>query len=513
MRETAVLDEVTVQQLRKYAGEGVQLLIDGELRKPQGQQRFGSVDPFSGETWYEAANATSEDVNAAVESAHVAQSKGPWSTYSAYERGRIMNRIADLIEQDADLIGALDTLDNGKLFRETRAQAVGVARSLRYHAGMADKITGFTAPTDAPQTLALTLREPYGVIAAIVPWNSPVPLLVGTAAPALAAGNAVVVKAPEIASASLVHFAQRAIEAGLPPGVLNVITGMGAEAGEALITHPAVGKIVFTGGNVVGQQVAATAARRSVPVMLELGGKSAQIILPDADLDRAVLGLISGVFAAAGQTCVAGGRALVHASIYDEVLERLANRAQNIVLGDPLDPATEMGPLGSDGQLQKALHHVQRAIEQGADLVSGGKTRSTGLGKGEILEPTVFSNVDRHHELFQEEVFGPIIGLTPFNSIDEAVDLANDSKYGLAGSVWTQDIDQALNVAKQIQAGTIWINTYRAPEFTVPLGGYKESGYGRLEGPRAVYEFTREKTLIINHSGIAKDPFVMLKHN
>jgi aldehyde dehydrogenase (NAD+) len=355
----------------------------------------------------------------------------------------------------------------------------------------------------------MTLREPYGVIGCMVPWNSPMPLMIDTAAPALAAGNAVVVKTPEDAPASIVHFARLAVENGLPAGLLNVVSGRGAEAGEALVGHPGVAKLVFVGGGVVGRRVAAAAAQRLVPVMLELGGKSPQIVLPDADLDNVVLGLVSGVIAAAGQTCVAGSRALIHEGIYEEVLAAFAARVDQLAFGDPLAHGTEIGPLASARQIENALRHVEQAKEDGARLVAGGGVRDTGNGQGKFFEPAIFGDVKPSHRLFQSEVFGPIIGFTPFSDIEEALALANDSVFGLASGLWTQNIDTALTVAKQIKAGTVWINTYRAPEQSIASGGYKESGYGRIGGSRELYEFTREKTIIINHSGKVNDPFVM----
>lgn len=486
---------------------GLPLLIGGEEVPAAGGRTFASVDPYSGETWYAAADGGVEDVDRAVRAAKQAQEG--WAKTSAYDRARILLRIADAVESDAESIGVIDTLDNGKLLRETRSQAGGVAHSLRYSAGNAETVEGITAPTSKHSTLGMTIREPYGVIGCMVPWNSPVPLMIDTAAPALAAGNAVVVKTPEDAPASVLHFARLALENGLPPGLLNVISGKGAEAGEALVSHPGIAKLVFVGGGVVGRRVAAAAAERLMPVMLELGGKSPQIVLADADLDNVVPGLISGVIAAAGQTCVAGSRALIHESIYDEVLEAFARRVAELSYGDPLAPATEIGPLASSRQIENALRHVAQAQEDGARLVSGGALRDTGLGSGKFFEPAVFADVQPDHRLFRTEVFGPVIGFTPFSDLDEALSLANDSTFGLASGLWTRSIDTALTVAKRIEAGTVWINTYRAPEQSIASGGYKESGYGRIGGSRELYEFTREKTVIINHSGTVNDPFVM----
>ena len=486
---------------------GLDLLIHGEEVPAASGRTFQSVDPYSGEPWYVAADADAEDVDRAVRSA--ARAQRAWALTSAYDRARILLRIADAVEADAENLGVLDTLDNGKLLRETRSQAAGVAHSLRYSAGNAETVEGITAPTSKHTTLGLTIREPYGVIGCMVPWNSPVPLMIDTAAPALAAGNAVVVKTPEDAPASVFRFAQIALENGLPPGLLNVISGKGPAAGEALVQHPGISKLVFVGGGVVGRKVAAAAAERLIPVMLELGGKSPQIILPDANIENAVSGLLAGVVAAGGQTCVAGSRALVHASVYDDVLEAFARRVQSLTYGDPLRSGTEIGPLASSRQVDNALAFVRDAEEDGARLVAGGQERHTGLGQGRFFEPAVLADVQPSHRLFQREVFGPVIGFTPFGSVEEALELANDSDFGLASGLWTQSIDTALSVAKLIQSGTVWVNTYRAPEQAIASGGYKQSGYGRIGGSRELYEFTREKTVIINHSGEVNDPFVM----
>ncbi|MBK4348820.1 aldehyde dehydrogenase family protein [Lacisediminihabitans changchengi] len=493
---------------RGMAADGLGLFIDGEERPGAERRRFSRIDPYSGESWYDVADASADDVDAAVASAHRAQAS-VWGSMSAYERSLILLRIADAVEKDADVFGLLDTLDNGKLFRETRSQAVGVAHSLRYAAGGAEKVEGVTAPASDNQTLAMSIRVPYGVIGMIVPWNSPLPLLIDGAAPALAAGNTVVVKTSEDAPASILRFAHLALANGLPPGVLNVVSGTGPQAGEALVRHPGISKIVFTGGSAVGRRVASAAADRLIPVLLELGGKSAQIVMPDADINRVIPGLVSGVFAAAGQSCVAGGRALVQRSIYAEVVERMSEAAESLMLGDPMMVETQMGPLGSRRQTESALRHVHSALDGGARLVSGGQTRSTGLGQGQFFTPAVFADVDPANTLFQEEVFGPVLGLTPFDTLDEAIALANDSRYGLASGIWTTDIDTALRAATRIDAGTVWVNTYRAPEMTLSAGGTKESGYGRIGGSRQLYEFTREKSVIVNFSGVGNDPFVM----
>lgn len=488
------------------ATNGIQLFIDGTKRPARSGRAFASLDPFTAEAWHDIADADADDVADAVSAAQRAQAE--WAERSAYDRSKVLLAVADAVESYAEAVGVLDTLDNGKLLRETRSQATGVAHSLRFNAGNAEKIEGVTAPASKPNVLAMTVREPIGVIGVIVPWNSPVPLLISAAAPALAAGNAVVVKSSEDAAASVAAFAAIAHEAGLPPGLLNVVSGRGPAAGDALVRNPIVRKVVFTGGDVVGRKVAAAAADRLIPTMLELGGKSPQIVFADADLDRAVNGLVGGVFAAMGQTCVAGGRALVHRDIYDEVISRLADRAQTLKFGDPLDPATEIGPLGSVKQLERALGFVDSAQQEGARLASGGTKHPTG-GGGDFFSPAVFAEVSPRHRLYQEEVFGPVIGFTPFDTFEEAIDLANDSRFGLASGVWTSDLDTAMRATRRLDTGTVWVNTYRSPETATSSGGVKDSGYGRLGGSRSWEAFTREKTVIVNYSGIGNDPFVM----
>lgn len=500
-------DGIDASLAAEAADRGVQLFIDGEHRPARSGRTFESVDPFSAEPWHLVADADEADIEDAVASARRAQRS--WARTPAYERSRVLLAVADAIEARAEALGVLDTLDNGKLLRETSSQASGVAHSLRFSAGNAEKIEGVTAPASKPRVHAMTVREPIGVIGVIVPWNSPVPLLISAAAPALAAGNAVVVKSSEDAAASIAAFAEVACAAGLPAGLLNVVSGRGPAAGDALVRHPEVRKIVFTGGDHVGRKVAVAAAERLVPVMLELGGKSPQIVFPDADLDLATKGLVGGVFAAMGQTCVAGGRALVHIDVYDELVARLARRSQELVFGDPLRAGTEIGPLGSVRQLERALGFVETAQSEGATLASGGATRPTGVGGGSFFEPAVFSGVGIDHRLSQEEVFGPVVGFTPFSTFEEAMELANGTRFGLASGVWTRDLDTAFRATEELESGTVWVNTYRAPEASLTAGGVKDSGYGRLGGSRELEEFTREKTVIINYSGIGNDPFVM----
>jgi len=494
----ALPDGVDASFIDHVVENGALLHIDGEAVPALRGGTFLGVDPFTGEAWYSAADGGAEDVDRAVKAATAAQLR-VWGRMTATERARVLLEIADAVEADADAIGLADTLDNGKLFRETRGQAMAVAHQLRYAAGGAERIEGVTAPGSKNDIFAMTVREPYGVVGIIIPWNSPLPQLIGAAADALAAGNAIVVKTSEDAPVSVLRFARLAEQHGLPAGVFNVVSGNGPEAGQAIVDHPGISFLMFTGGGAVGRKVAARAAERLVPTMLELGGKSPQIILADADLDRVMAGLVGGIFAAGGQSCVAGGRALVHRDVYEEVTSRMAALAADLRFGDPLRSDTQFGPLGSDRQTRTAVGFVESALNEGARLLAGGGTRPSGVGHGPFFEPAVVADVHPSSRLFQEEVFGPVIGFTVFDDIEEALALANNTRFGLAAGVWTRDLTSAMRLSRGIVSGTVWVNTYRAPELALSQGGHKESGYGRFGGSRGALAFTREKTIVINH--------------
>jgi acyl-CoA reductase-like NAD-dependent aldehyde dehydrogenase len=487
----------------------VDFFVGGSPRASQSEARFDSVDPSRGAPWASVAEASPTDVDAAVEDAYAAFWSPAWRALSASRRGRLLMRLADAIADHAEHLARIETRDNGKLYREMVAQLRLVPEWLYYFGGAADKIQGATIPLDSLSVLNYTAREPYGVVAVVTPWNSPIFLTMMSAAPAIAAGNTVVVKPSEVTSASMVEVARLAIDVGFPPGVLNVVTGRRV-TGEALVGHPRVAKVSFTGGTETGRAVALSAAERLVPLTLELGGKSANIVFGDADLDAAEAGILAGVFAAAGQTCVAGSRGLVHRSILDEMVDRLRRRADAVVIGDPMDDATQMGPVATASQLTKVESFVGEALEAGAEVVSGARReRVGGLENGFFYRPTILANVTRSSHLAQEEIFGPVLALFPFDSDDEAVELANSTRYGLAGGIWTRDVRRAHAVARRLQAGTVWINMYRAMAPQSPFGGFKASGYGRINGLEGLDEYLQTKSVWCELSSDVQDPFVL----
>lgn len=468
---------------------------------------FPSYNPTSGKVWGEFALGSAEDVSAAVESAQSAFEE--WREISATRRGRLMMRWGDAIAANAEKIGRIETSQNGKLLNEMVLQARIVPDWLYYYGGLADKIEGRVIPLDRTSVLNYTLREPLGVVGVIMPWNSPMFLTMMAVAPALAAGNVVVMKPSEVTSASMIEAVRLAEEVGIPSGVLNVVTG-DRSTGEALIDHPGVAKIAFTGGVEAGRSVGERAARRLAKATLELGGKSANIVFPDADLKQAEAGLLAGIFAAAGQTCVAGSRALVHRKVHDDVMEILSRRAAAIKIGDPLDGETQMGPVATRQQLEKNESMVSRAVAEGAEIVYGGRRANPdSLPDGFFFSPTILSGVDPASFIAQNEVFGPVLSVIPFDDEDEAVAIANGTPFGLAAGVWTLDIRRAHRVARRLQAGTVWINMYRAMSFNSPFGGYKSSGTGRQNGIEAVDEYLQTKSVWCELSDEVQDPFVM----
>jgi len=496
--------------LETVRGSRQDLFIGGARVAPRSGKYLESYDPTTAEPWYEVADAGEEDIDRAVQAALAAFGNPSWRRMTQTDRGKLLRRLSDLIASHADELARIETRDNGKLLREMQAQLRAMPDAYLYFSGMADKLQGDTIPVNKLDMLNFSLREPIGVVGMITPWNSPLMLLTGTLAPCLAIGNTVVVKPSEHASASTLALAELIDEAGFPQGVVNVVTGHGRTAGEALTRHPGLAKIVFTGSTLTGRRIAANAAAQLVPCQMELGGKSPHVVFGDVDLDRAVNGVVAGVFAAAGQTCIAGSRCFVEAKIHDEFVDRLVERTKRIRLGHPEDEATEIGPLALAAQLDKVEHYVGSGVAEGAKVVAGGRRpQSGGLSRGWYYEPTVMVDARNEMSFMRDEIFGPVVGVMPYRDEDELIELANDTRYGLAAGIWTSDIDRAVRFARNVDAGTVWINTYRSAACMSPSGGFKESGYGRRGGFEAMREFSRVKNVVIDYSGAVQDPFVI----
>ncbi|MEZ5591892.1 MAG: aldehyde dehydrogenase [Gammaproteobacteria bacterium] len=487
-----------------------QLYIDGQWCDPASGDWFESFNPYTGKPWALIPRGNEVDAERAVTAAQRAFSSGDWPKLTASQRGRLLCKLGDLIAANADALAQTEVRDNGKLIAEMGGQLRYVPNWYYYYGGLADKIEGSVIPTDQPDMFNYTKHEPLGVVLAIVPWNSPLLLTSWKLAPALAAGNTIIIKPSEYTSASALEFVKLVEQAGFPPGVVNVVTGYGAEVGEPLVAHPKVAKVAFTGGEIGGVKVYEAAARGLKPVTLELGGKSPNIVFDDAKLDDAVKGAISGIFAATGQTCIAGSRLLVQESIYDEFMEKLVDFARTAKMGDPSNPDTQVGPVTTQPQYQKILSYIDIAKGEGAQCaLGGGPADNPELGEGWFVQPTIFTGVTNDMRIAQEEVFGPVLSAIKFKDEDEAIAIANDILYGLAAGVWTQNIKRAITVSDRLQAGTVWVNTYRAVSYMSPFGGYKRSGLGRENGKDAIYEYLQTKSVWISTADDTPNPFVM----
>lgn len=484
-----------------------QQYIDGTFEHAASE--FDSIDPAGGTVWARMPAASADDVDRAVRAAHRALNEAAWANLTASERGKLLYRLAELIERDALRLAELETRDTGKIIRETRSQIGYVAEYYRYYAGVADKIQGAWLPVDKPDMEVTLRREPVGVVAAIVPWNSQLFLSAVKVGPALAAGCTVVLKASEDGPAPLLEFARLVHEAGFPKGVVNIVTGFGNDCGRTLTSHPLVSHIAFTGGPETARHVVRNSADNLAAISLELGGKSPVLVFDDADLESTCNAVIAGIFAATGQSCVAGSRLIVQRGIHDALVERLTTRARAIRIGDPQDMATEMGPLATRRQLEHIQRVLDASIEAGGRVVTGG-SQPEGLAAGHYFLPTIVDCPNAKVPSVMEELFGPVLSVVMFDTEAEAIALANDTKYGLASGVFTGDLTRAHRLTRALRAGIVWVNTYRAVSPIVPFGGYGLSGLGREGGFEAVLEYTRTKSVWIRTSDepIA-DPFVM----
>ena len=487
-----------------------QMYIGGEWAGAVDGAHFESDNPYTGKPWALIPRGSAQDVDRAVQAARKAFTSGEWSKLNASKRGALLRKLGDLISERSKPLAEVEVRDNGKLYAEMSAQTAYMAQWYHYYGGLADKIEGAVIPTDKPDTFNYTRYEPLGVVAAIIPWNSPLLLLAWKLAPALAAGNTVVIKPSEYTSASTLEFMKLIEQAGFPPGVVNVVTGFGAEVGMPLVEHPLVAKVAFTGSDATGQRIYEAAARGLKRVTMELGGKSPNIVFDDAHLDNAMKGVISGIFAATGQTCIAGSRLLVQRSIHDPFVEKLVAFAKTAKMGNPMETTTQVGPVTNKPQFEKILKYIDIAKGEGAQPVLGGaRATRPECGDGWFVEPTIFTGVKNAMRIAQEEVFGPVLAVIPFEDEDEAVAIGNDVAYGLAAGVWTQNMRRAFTMSERLQAGTVWVNTYRAVSYLSPFGGYKRSGLGRESGQEMIKEYLQTKSVWISTATEVPNPFIL----
>ena len=493
-------------ELKKY-----RMAIGGEWVDAASGETFESFNPYTAKPWALIPKGAATDVDAAVEAAWQAGRRGSeWRSMTPTARGHLIRKFADALMEEADALAETEVRDNGKLIAEMSVQCKYLTQWYHYYGGLCDKIEGSVMPIDKPSTFNYTVWEPLGVVACIVPWNSPLLLLAWKLAPALAAGNTAVVKPSNYTSASALEFMKIVEQVGFPPGVINVVTGFGSEVGQRLVEHPKVVKIAFTGSNETGAHIYQTAAKSMKHATMELGGKSPNIVFDDAEMDNAIKGVVSGIFAATGQTCIAGSRLLVQENIHNEFVDKLVALAETAKMGDPSDFDTQVGPVTNVRQFETILDYIQIAKDEGAETVlGGGKADRPECGDGWFVEPTIFTGVNNQMRIAQEEVFGPVLSVIPFRDEEEAIEIGNDVVFGLAAGVWTQNIRRAMVMADRLEAGTVWVNTYRAVSYMSPFGGYKQSGLGRESGQEMIKEYLQQKCVWISTATEVPNPFVL----
>ena len=476
-----------------------QLFINGEFVDAKSGKTFPTINPATEEKLSDVASAGPEEVDAAVKAARAQMEPGSeWQKMKPRDRAKILWRLADMLVKKADEIGRIETLDNGKpIFESQFVDTPAAAECLYYFAGWSGKVTGETIPVQ-DNAFTYTMREPVGVVGAIVPWNFPLMLAVWKIAPALACGNTVIIKPASNTSLSLLKFAEYAKESGLPAGVLNVIPGRGSVVGNAMVDHPGIDAIAFTGSTEVGKELMARAAKTLKKVSLELGGKSPNVVFADADMESASRGALNAIFYGKGEVCAAGSRLLVEESAHDELLSKICDRASKMVAADPLHPKTRLGAIVSKEQMDNVMRYIDAGKSEGAKLVCGGERADIGTGKGYFVKPTIFDDVDPNMKIAREEIFGPVLATIRFKDAEDAVAKANNTVYGLAAAVWTRDVSKAHRVAKAIKAGTVWVNTYNLYDPALPFGGFKESGFGRDQGRDALEKYTQTKSVWVN---------------